>query len=255
MTPSLQLFSALSSFSGPALTWYASHSPSPTPLIRQELGGAVVSRWLAKMANLLGTDLEDLFGGSETPRSILLDLPRTWQEALWAIAASSMGWEIHFASGANIPGCDVLVTNGLSAHSASLIEAYLADSADVLLHDTAPLALSWQGELPAGAMDALEAIMSQPDALIVDPATEASEIPPYSPNASSSTPQGSIAGRVLFPLTYANLLDDIQDLWLLDGNAVVVPGNLDDSEYARIYANENCSATAGFTSTDWLISR
>lgn len=251
MTSTLQLFSALSTFPGPALTWYASQSGNASPLLRQELGAAVVSRWLAKTMNLLGTDLADLFGGPETPRSILLDMPGTWQELIWTLSASAMGWEIHFADNEQVPECDVLVSNNATAHSGTIIHSFLNVGADVLLHDTSPLALSWHGELPTGAIDALGAIMSQPDSLIVDLFHEPSPIPQRTFCLDSNHPQTEASAernaelppssRVLFAAPLTNLPVQVRDLWQIGASVVVIAQETNESEQSRIFNTENCT--------------
>ena len=78
---------AINGWSGPALTQYGQE--------RVELGGPVVSRWLAKIANYLTNELAaDLFGtGEATPTRIYTTL-QPWQDTLWQIAARAMGWEV-----------------------------------------------------------------------------------------------------------------------------------------------------------------
>ena len=70
----------INGWSGPALTQYGQE--------RVELGGPVVSRWLAKIANYLTNELAaDLFGtGEATPTRIYTTL-QPWQDSLWQIAA------------------------------------------------------------------------------------------------------------------------------------------------------------------------
>lgn len=251
MSSTLQLYSALSTFPGPALTWYASQKDATATLVRQELGAAVVSRWLAKISNLLGTDLADLFGGPDVPRSILLDMPGTWQEIMWTLSASAMGWEIHFADEEHAPECDVLVSNNMATYSDSLINAFLSVGADVLLHDTAPLALSWRGDLPAGVIDALGAIMSQPDSLIVDLFHEPSPIPRRSSWASSDLTEDKVAvqqhieatpsSRVLLAGPIHDLPTRVRNLWEIGASVVVIAQEIDESERSRIFNAENCT--------------
>lgn len=258
MSSSFELFSALSQFSGPALTWYASQENPDVPMSRQELGGPVLSRWLAKTANLLGTELADLFDDSPTPRSILIDLPHTWQEIIWAIAASIMGWDLYFPTQENpTPSAhttDVLVTNTASPHSAAHIEHALTHGTDVLVHNTTALALSWNGALPPGAIDALEAIMSQPDALVVDLAPEASPIPAHNPKTAAThqpPPLNHSPGQRALILNNSNLAHTLFTLWSTPASAVIITTpELSSSdglpshilEYARsVYTREKCT--------------
>lgn len=232
MTAVSTCISALNEHLGPALTWHGTNALSSSVSLREELGGPVLARWLSKVSNLMGTDLADLFGDAGAGRSIIIDLPGTWQGVVWAVSASMMGWEVSFDPTA--ADTDVLVTNRPSEDA----QRHLDAGSDVLFHNTAPLAVSWQGSLPNGAMDALEAIMSQPDGLIVDLALSPTPLPPLPDEAaagasSASTPEGA-AGRPLLRLSDPGLLATLVRLWATSGSAVVVPGDLDDAEAKRI---------------------
>lgn len=138
----------------PILTHY--HS------FRDEISGPVASRWVSKMANLLASDLSnDLFGNTDTPSSILIELPAGWQATFWQVSADLMGWETqnklfsqHLSS--NAFSFDVHVSNEVAALEASTAAWRLA-------HSTAPLAMHWRGPLPSGILDALSELMAQSD--------------------------------------------------------------------------------------------
>ncbi|WP_448751431.1 TIGR03089 family protein [Actinomyces sp.] len=138
----------------PILTHY--HS------FRDEISGPVAARWVAKMANLLASDLSpNLFGGDENTPRILINLPAGWQSTFWQVSANFMGWEtrtdtISQDSPSNAFSFDVHVCDDLAALEASTAAWRLA-------HSTAPLAMRWRGSLPAGILDALAELMAQSD--------------------------------------------------------------------------------------------
>ena len=138
----------------PILTHY--HS------FRDEISGPVAARWVAKMANLLASDLSpNLFGGDENTPRILISLPVGWQSTFWQVSAVLMGWEtqndtISQVSPSNAFSFDVHVSDELVALEASTAAWRLA-------HSTAPLAMRWRGSLPAGILDALAELMAQSD--------------------------------------------------------------------------------------------
>ena len=138
----------------PILTHY--HS------FRDEISGPVASRWVSKMANLLASDLSnDLFGNTDTPSSILIELPAGWQATFWQVSADLMGWETRNTifsqhSSSNTFSFDVHVSNELATLEASTAAWRLA-------HSTAPLAMRWRGSLPSGILDALSELMAQSD--------------------------------------------------------------------------------------------
>ena len=105
---------AINGWSGPALTQYGQE--------RVELGGPVVSRWLAKIANYLTNELAaDLFGtGEATPTRIYTTL-QPWQDTLWQIAARTMGWEV-LDTRRPLPG-DLFVTNILGSEASDALDA------------------------------------------------------------------------------------------------------------------------------------
>ncbi len=86
MTLLPDLIDRLAANPGPALTYYG--------VSRMELGGPVVARWMAKIANLLEDNLSPALMGGEDTGSIVIDLGSTWQGVLWRISASLMGWRV-----------------------------------------------------------------------------------------------------------------------------------------------------------------
>jgi hypothetical protein len=175
-----ELVDALSARRGPALTWYGADGG------RTELGGPVVARWVAKIANLLGTDLAgDLFGepapapgapaGPDSPAHVArVELGRSWQAVVWTAAAWLSGWEVRGGASTDSPGGGAIDEDGAAVWVVSHVESASARAAQdgmwVLAHDLSPLALSWAGEpLPEGVLDALSDLAVQPDALVVAP--------------------------------------------------------------------------------------
>ncbi len=235
---------ALNEHFGPSLTWYSTNPTTLTVSRREELGGPVFARWISKIANLMGTDLADLFGDATQGRRICVDLPNTWQEIVWTLAASLMGWELHNPNTLDhsAPDIDVLVTNQVT----ELSLAALSGGADVLFHNTTPLALAWSGEVPEGGIDALEAIMSQPDALVVDSAEENTPLPATLAGVPLPTPTRNSAttDRPSRPLVRANLpgiYDLLSAVWIAHSGVVVVPADASAEECEHIAGNEKAS--------------
>lgn len=224
----LSAVSTLQTCVGPVLTWYRFSDADTRVLLREELGGPVLARWLCKTANLMGTDLADLFGNPEDGRVLKVDMPSTWQELVWTLSAALMGWQI---AGAESTSGDVVVTNRLGEDALGQIQA----GADVLFQDTTPLALSWRAELPSGGMDAIEAVMSQPDGLIVDPSDSHSAF--LDAQSVCALPQG----RHLLLSSEQNLGRTLLNLWLQGGSAVVIPDGVDKEKIRRIQAEEKTS--------------
>lgn len=174
-----ELIASLAARPGPVLTWYGES--------RTELGGGVAARWLAKTANLLAGDLAgDLFGGVpaapsappvaggeraepvEEPVGLLrMDLGSSWQGVIWTCAAWLSGWR---TLGPALPGTDQVDPDVWVVDSAEEAGDALAQGTPwVLVQAMGPLAVSWTGTLPEGALDALAELAAQSDALEVSP--------------------------------------------------------------------------------------
>lgn len=199
MTSLNGLIATLSAQPGPVVTVY-SHE-------RVELSGPVVARWLAKIANLLGTELSnDLFddsfinngaggigaflehfdasdetGNGVSPEQSPIPSPRIfvdtglWQRILWEIASGLMGWELldtpgmSVSNGTDTIGPRLLPGDAMVTHSVSTLSTQaLLGGAWVLFQSPDYLSFSWNGEdYDEGGLDALQEIMAQPDTLIV----------------------------------------------------------------------------------------
>ncbi len=179
------LVTQLSAHPGPALTWYGRDGA------RTELGGPVVARWLAKTANLLGTELAgSLFGEFPSPSGaagedaegspagiIRVDLGCSWQSLVWTLAAWLSGWTVVGPASISAPGDSLRDEGDATVWVVASLDAAAVEAAEagvwVLAHDVAPLALGWSGgPLPEGVLDALGELMAQPDGLAVDPGVD-----------------------------------------------------------------------------------
>lgn len=227
-----ELVDTLSARRGPALTWYGADGG------RTELGGPVVARWVAKIANLLGTDLAgDLFGGVPTSGTgvLLVDLGSSWQSVTWTVAGWLSGWRV----------LSPIDESDATAWVVASLDAAAVDAAQsglwVLAQDLSPLALAWGGgPLPEGVMDALGELMAQPDALVV--ATPAIEAPDSAGNHAGALVDEEDADapeRVLLEAQDpTGTARDILGLWAAGRSAVVVDGAADEARLERIAAQE-----------------
>jgi uncharacterized protein (TIGR03089 family) len=233
-----ELVDALSARRGPALTWYGADGG------RTELGGPVVARWVAKIANLLGTDLAgDLFdepapAPGAPVRVVRVDLGRSWQAVVWTAAAWLSGWEVRGGAPTDSPGGGAIGEDGAAVWVVSHVESASARAAQdgmwVLAHDLSPLALSWAGEpLPEGVLDALSDLAVQPDALMVAPDA-------VWQGSADGSPQPGGPDRVLIVAgDAASTTRSVLAHWAV-GRSVVVAGAEpgDDGTLDRIAAQE-----------------
>lgn len=135
----------------PRLTWYGPDGE------RVELSGAVLENWVNKTANLL---VEEFDAGPGT--RVLLDLPPHWRTVVWALAVWRVGACVVLRPAAD-DDLDVVVTTDPHAHP----------GADELVVVSLPaLARRYDGELPAGAIDAAAAVMTYGDAIGWAPAVD-----------------------------------------------------------------------------------
>ena len=224
----------------PILTHY--HS------FRDEISGPVAARWVAKMANLLASDLSpDLFGGDENTPRILINLPAGWQSTFWQVSA--VLWEtqngtISQVSPSNAFSFDVHVSDELVALEASTAAWRLA-------HSTAPLAMRWRGSLPAGILDALAELMAQSDQFEYEALESAPALDDYIAQVDADEDALFNAASALGMPTRLGLYTEnfpsaplLTRLWM-DGHSVVV---VDKSHYGaqkaqEIFASEKVQLT------------
>ena len=122
----------------PRVTWYGYDE-------RIELSGAVLANWVAKVTNLL---VEEFDAGPGV--RIELDLPAHWRTVVWALGV----WRTGACVGAN--GARVVVTDRPRTHPRATQLVAVALPA---------LARSFDGELPAVAVDGASAVMTYGDAI------------------------------------------------------------------------------------------
>ena len=225
MTRLTHFITAVNDWSGPALTQYGQE--------RVELGGPVVSRWLAKIANYLTNELAtDLFGtGEPTPTRIYTTL-QPWQDVLWHIAARATGWEV-LDTRRPLPG-DLFVTNNLGAEASDALES----GAHVLAQPAQYLSFAWDGPLD-GAIDGLAEISTQPDALIVDtpPLLTAARDEALAGSRPSAPAQGRRVALVWDPRTGAG---QVLDQWMRGRSVVIIdPHAVSPNELEQILTTED----------------
>lgn len=152
------VLSALISDPGrPRLTWYGPAGE------RIELSGAVLDNWVSKTTNLL---VEELDAGPGT--RVLLDLPPHWRTVVWALAAWRVGATVATDAHAAAATADVVVSDrpgGLAP----------ARGAGVVAVALPALARRFDGDLPAGALDAAQSVMTYGDVVGWAPAVEPAE--------------------------------------------------------------------------------
>ena len=216
----------------PILTHY--HS------FRDEISGPVAARWVAKMANLLASDLSpNLFGGDENTPCILINLPAGWQSTFWQVSANLMGWETQTAT---ISQDSPSITFSVDAHvSDELVPLEASTAAWRLAHSTAPLAMRWGGSLPAGILDALAELMAQSDQFEYEALENAPTLDGYIAQVDAEEDALFTAASELGTPTRLGLYTEnfpsaplLTRLWM-DGHGVVV---VDKSHYGAQKAQE-----------------
>jgi uncharacterized protein (TIGR03089 family) len=147
----------------PRLTWYGDDGE------RVELSGAVLANWVAKTVNLLVAEIDAAPGSA-----VVLDLPPHWRSVLWALSAWRCGATVV------VPADDRSAAAGRSrrrrrAGPREWDEA-LHRGADLVAVALPALARRFDGDLPAGAIDAAAAVMTYGDAIDWAPPTDPDEV-------------------------------------------------------------------------------
>lgn len=145
------LASLLSEPGRPRLTWYGTAGE------RIELSGSVLDNWVSKTTNLL---VEELDAGPGT--RVLLDLPPHWRSVVWALAAWRVGATVAVGAAA---GADVVVSDRPAALD-------VPRGAGVVAVALPALARRFEGDLPGGALDAAQSVMTYGDVIGWVPAVE-----------------------------------------------------------------------------------
>lgn len=127
----------------PAITWYGDGGE------RVELSGAVLVNWVNKTTNLLVEEF-DVEEGS----SVRLNLPPHWRTIVWALATWRAGGTVVLDGQSD--EVDVVVTDQPQRWP---------DAAEVVAVSLPALARVFDGELPPGAIDAAQAVMTYGDQL------------------------------------------------------------------------------------------
>ena len=216
----------------PILTHY--HS------FRDEISGPVAARWVAKMANLLASDLSpDLFGDNENTPRILINFSAGWQSTFWQVSANLMGWETQIGT---ISQDSPSIAFSFDVHvSDELVALEASTAAWRLAHSTAPLAMRWRGALPAGILDALAELMAQSDQFEYEALESAPPLDDYIAQVDAGEDALFNAASELGTPTRLGLYTEnfpsaplLTRLWM-DGHGVVV---VDKSHYTLEKAQE-----------------
>ncbi|XBH21965.1 TIGR03089 family protein [Jonesiaceae bacterium BS-20] len=143
----------------PRLTWYGADFE------RIELSGAVLNNWVNKTTNLLVEEFD-----CEPGVEVCLALPAHWRSIIWALATLRTGSTLTL--GEPSATATVLVTTDPASDSA----AGRSKRTDLVAVTLAALARKYDGELPAGAIDAASAVMTYGDAIWQTLPTDPSEL-------------------------------------------------------------------------------
>ncbi len=211
----------------PRLTWYGDDGE------RVELSGAVLANWVAKTVNLLVSEL-DAGPGS----IVVVDLPPHWRSVTWTLAAWRAGATVVVPPTEAGPDegpddglarrADVVVTSRPGSWSVARDRG-----ADLVAVALPALARRFDGELPAGAIDAAAAVMTYGDAIGWAPPTEPDETALESPDGAVTFADllGPWVGdreqepraRVLVAgdRSAAAVLHDLLAAWSADGSVVL----------------------------------
>jgi len=235
--------------SRPRLTWYDGDG-------RVELSGHVVANWTIKTAILLVEELD-----VEAGTRVVLDLPVHWRAVVWTLAAWRAGAAVVVAPDDRgtlleqpVAAGDVVVTDRPTAWSGT---------AGQLVAVALPaLARRFDGDLPAGAIDAASAVMTYGDVLGYVPGWEASatalevvgtdvEVTHHdlaarlarhaAQDTSGSTVTLDAQTRALLPVGEGDLLVLVATCalaWACDASVVVVPAQTEEPRARSIAADE-----------------
>lgn len=207
----------------PRLTWYGADDE------RVELSGRVLANWVIKAANLLGEET-----GGEQDAPVLVDLPQHWRALVWAMGGWLSGAQVHFgthftATQPDLDSPEVVIT----------AEPQTAPAAEVLIAVALPaLAMTFEGDLPVGAVDGASDLMTYPDELIQPAAAtdlhalaEALDADPASPGGGALEQR---ALRVLLETSAAPGTTTVArclHIWLAGGSVVIVATGGPDAEH------------------------
>lgn len=213
----------------PRLTWYGADGE------RIELSGAVLNNWVTKTTNLLVEELDD---GPNTV--IALDLPPHWRTLVWGLAIWRAGGHLLHAPPNAAADASIAVTNQPAGWLRA--DGTLPPRLDLVAVTLPALARSFDGDLPARAIDAASAVMTYGDQLGWVPETDPTA-PAISGIGVGDTPVSHAAllqwaatnagfapaagARVLLQLEHgaaalAGLLAAALAVWAADGSVVIL---------------------------------
>ncbi|MFD7309028.1 TIGR03089 family protein [Promicromonospora sp. NPDC059942] len=191
----------------PRLTWYGDDGE------RVELSGAVLANWASKTVNLLVEEFDAAPG-----TTVVVDLPVHWRTAVWALAAWRTGATVALPD-AGTAGPDVVVTDAP--------ERWADGGADIVVVSLPALARKYDGDLPAGAIDAASAVMTYGDAIAwvpeVDPDQDALVTAAGAVGHKELVPEPGAGARVLVDgrAPVADVLRDLLGVWAGGGSVVL----------------------------------
>ena len=218
----------------PRLTWYGDDGE------RVELSGAVLANWASKTVNLLVEEFDAAPG-----TTVVVDLPVHWRTAVWALAAWRTGATVALPDAA-VAQPDVVVTDSP--------DRWTAGGADLVVVSLPALARRYDGELPAGAIDAASAVMTYGDAIgwvpEVDPDQDALVTASGAVRHKGLVPEPGTGARVLVDGrgTVADVLGALLGIWAGGGSVVLTsPATAtelerDDARRNRLLSTEQAQA-------------
>ncbi|MEU4364785.1 TIGR03089 family protein [Promicromonospora sp. NPDC023987] len=214
----------------PRLTWYGDDGE------RVELSGAVLANWASKTVNLLVEEF-DAGPGSR----VVVDLPVHWRTVVWALAAWRAGATVAVPD-ASVAQPDVVVSDSP--------ERWADGGADLVVVSLPALARRYDGDLPAGAIDAASAVMTYGDAIgwvpEVEPEQDALVTAAGAVGHKDLVPEPGAGARVLVDGrgAVADVLRHLLGVWAGGGSVVLTSGataaelELDDARLTRLLSTE-----------------
>lgn len=234
----------------PRLTWYGDDGE------RVELSGAVLANWASKTVNLLVEEFDAAPG-----TWIAVDLPVHWRTAVWALAAWRAGATVALpgtpdTSAPSTPGAnaadaqpDVVVTDAP--------DRWTDTGADLVVVSLPALARRYDGDLPAGAIDAASAVMTYGDAIgwvpEVEPDRDALVTAAGAVTHKGLVPEPGGGARVLVDgrRDVADVLRDLLGVWAGGGSVVLTSAataaelEQDEARLARLLSSEQAQGPRG----------
>ncbi|MCP2266084.1 TIGR03089 family protein [Promicromonospora thailandica] len=192
----------------PRLTWYGDDGE------RVELSGAVLANWASKTVNLLVEEFDAAPG-----TRVVVDLPAHWRTAVWALAAWRTGATVELPE----PGADAAPDVVVTAEPGRWADG----GADLVVVSLPALARRYDGDLPAGAVDAAAAVMTYGDVIgwvpEVDPGQDALVSAAGAVGHRDLVPAPGDGARVLVDgrETVADVLRELLGIWAGGGSAVL----------------------------------